>query len=162
MRKIPTLLIAAILTAFCANAQVTGSGTTQSAAKVVYGEVGGPGILSINYDMRFSPTNDGFGFRAGFGGWSFKELKLLYFPVGVNYITSRNNRDYFEGGAGTTFVSSSFPSDKIFRSTFGFLSLGYRKQPAEGGYFFKASIVPVFGKGFFLPYFAGVGFGYAF
>lgn len=163
MRKIPALLIFALLTASCSTAQSTGSGNGQSAAKVVYGEIGGPGLLSINYDMRFSNTNDGFGFRAGFGGYSIKDSKLLYVPLGLNYITSKNTRDYFEAGAGVSIVSNSYgSSDGAFKSTFGFLSLGYRKQPADGGYFFKAALMPVFGKGFFWPYYAGVGFGYAF
>jgi hypothetical protein len=162
MRKIPTLLIVAVLSGLCSTAQSTGGASAQS-AKVVYGEIGGPGLLSINYDMRFSKTNDGFGFRAGFGGYSIKESKLLYVPLGLNYITSKNNNDYFEAGAGVSIVSNSYGNgDGAFKSTFGFLSLGYRKQPADGGYFFKAALMPVFGKGFFWPYYAGVGFGYAF
>jgi hypothetical protein len=160
MKKLPVLLIAAFLINFNLNAQTP---VAQSASKVVYAELGGPGLLSINYDMRFSKRNDGFGFRAGFGGWSIKESKLVLVPIGLNYITSKNNRDYFEAGAGTTIVNNSYGTgDGPFKSTFGFLSLGYRKQPADGGYFFKASLVPVFGKGFFWPYYAGVGFGFAF
>ena len=135
----------------------------QSSAKVVYAEVGGPGLLSVNYDMRLEKKNDGFGFRAGFGGWSIRESKLILVPLGINYITSKNEKDYFEAGAGLTVVSnSSSGTEGPFKSSFGFMTLGYRKQPAEGGYFFKASLVPVFGKGFFWPYYAGVGFGYAF
>jgi hypothetical protein len=135
----------------------------QSSAKVVYAEVGGPGLLSVNYDMRFEKKNDGFGFRAGFGGWSIKESKLILVPLGINYITSKNEKDYFEVGAGLTVVSnSSTGTEGPFKSSFGFMTLGYRKQPVDGGYFFKASLVPVFGKGFFWPYYAGVGFGYAF
>ncbi|MCW3110633.1 MAG: hypothetical protein JWQ09_5139 [Segetibacter sp.] len=162
MRKIPALLIAAMLTGFYSTAQMTQNG--QSSAKVVYGEIGGPGLLSINYDMRLSNKNDGFGFRAGFGGWSLKDSKLIFVPLGLNYITSKNNRDYFEAGAGGTIVSNSNKGsgEGPFKSSFGFLTLGYRKQPVDGGYFFKASLVPVFGKGFFWPYYAGVGFGYAF
>jgi hypothetical protein len=137
--------------------------SAQSSAKVVYAELGGPGLLSINYDMRFAKKVDGFGFRAGFGGWSIKESKLILVPLGLNYITSKNDRDYFEVGAGTTIVSNSAEGrEGPFKSSFGFLSLGYRKQPVDGGYFFKAALVPVFGKGFFWPYYAGVGFGYAF
>ena len=137
--------------------------SAQSSAKVVYAELGGPGLLSINYDMRFGKKADGFGFRAGFGGWSIKESKLILLPLGVNYITSKNERDFFEVGAGTTIVSNSAEGNEgPFKSSFGFLSIGYRKQPIDGGYFFKAALVPVFGKGFFWPYYAGVGFGYAF
>jgi hypothetical protein len=161
MRKISVLLIAALFTGFIVNAQ-TATGT-QTSAKVVYAEAGGPGLLSINYDMRLTNTKDGFGFRAGVGGWSIKSSKLLFVPLGFNYITSKNDKDYFEAGAGGTVVSNSLgDGDGPFKSSFGWISLGYRKQPAEGGYFFKASLVPVFGKGFFWPYYAGVGVGYTF
>lgn len=158
MKQLFTLIIIAIFTFQNIQAQ-TGGGP----AKVVYAEAGGPGLLSVNYDMRLSNTQDGFGFRAGFGGWSVKESRLLLVPVGVNYLSSRNNRDYFEAGAGTTIVSNSEGSGEgPFKSSFGFISLGYRKQPSEGGYLFRAALVPVFGKGFFWPYYAGVSFGYAF
>ena len=156
MKKVSVLLVAAILAGFY-------SSSAQSPAKAVYIEAGGPGLLSINYDMRLTKKSDGIGFRAGFGGWSIKESKLILVPLGLNYITSKNDRDFFEAGAGLTVVSNSAEgNDGPFKSSFGFLSLGYRKQPSEGGYFFKASLVPVFGKGFFWPYYAGVGFGYTF
>ena len=161
MRKISALLLAAVFAASYSEAQQ--SVNTQGPAKVVYAEVGGPGLLSINYDMRLTKANDGFGFRAGFGGWSLKDSKLVLVPLGINYITSKNDRDFFEAGAGMTIVSNSNKNASgAFKSSFGFLNLGYRKQPGEGGYFFKANLVPVFGNGFFWPYYAGVGFGYAF
>lgn len=161
MRKILGLLVATTFATSYISAQANAG--SQSPAKVVYAEVGGPGLLSVNYDMRLSRSSDGFGFRVGFGGWSIKESKLILVPLGLNYITSKNNRDFFEAGAGTTIVSNSSDNAKgPFKSSFGFLNLGYRKQPAEGGYFFKAALVPVFGNGFFWPYYAGVGFGYTF
>lgn len=163
MRRISVILVVALIAGLGSNAQSTSSGGT-FANKVVFAELGGPGLLSINYDMRFSKTNEGFGFRAGFGGWSIKESKLILVPLGVNYITSKNERDYFEAGIGATIVSNSDKGtgEGPFKSNFGFLNLGYRKQPVDGGYFFKAALVPVFGKGFFWPYYAGVGVGYAF
>jgi hypothetical protein len=113
--------------------------------------------------MRLTKTLDGIGFRAGFGGWSIEKSTVVFVPLGLNYITSKNNRDYFEAGAGGTIVSNSIgDGDGPFQSSFGFLNLGYRKQPAEGGYFFRATLTPVFGKGFFWPYYGGVSFGYTF
>ncbi len=171
MRKIPALLLAAILTGFYSEAQVTVPEPTPSVpptatgspAKAVYAELGGPGLVSINYDMRFSRASDGVGFRAGFGGFSIKKTSVIFVPLGLNYITSKNNRDYFEAGAGGTIVSSTVgDGDGPFQNSFGFINLGYRKQPAEGGYFFRATLTPVFGKGFFWPYYAGVSFGYTF
>ncbi len=135
------------------------------AAKAVYLEGGFPGMLSVNYDMRFEKKQDGLGFRVGVGGWSLNKSTLLFVPVGINYITSKNSLDYFEAGAGVTFVSNSNYKDGEtgpFKQTFGFLSLGYRKQPADGGFFWKAALVPIFGKGFFIPYAAGAGLGYTF
>jgi len=161
MRKGLFLFIGATLLCLVSMAQATE--TTQTSAKAVYGEAGGPGLLSVNYDMRFAKRPDGFGFRAGFGGFSIKKTSIVFVPLGLNYITSKNNRDYFEVGAGGTIVSNTVgDGDGPFQNNFGWLSLGYRKQPIEGGYFFKASLVPVFGKGFFWPYFVGVGAGYTF
>ena len=41
----------------------------QKATKAAYVELGGPGLASINYDMRFMSKNDGLGFRVGIGGF---------------------------------------------------------------------------------------------
>lgn len=161
-RKILLTLVVATTTLF-ANAQSTEA--AGKAAKVVYLEGGAPGLLSINYDMRFEPRADGFGFRAGVGGWSIKDSRLLFVPLGLNYITSKNSLDYFEAGAGYTFVSNSEAKEGDtgpFKRSFGFVSLGYRKQPIDGGWFWKAALVPVFGKDFFVPYAVGAGVGYTF
>ncbi len=190
MRKMQLLLAGAMLCCLYSTAQVTDTSTTittetitvqspappatparaykaattAGTAHAVYAEAGGPGLLSINYDMRFTPTQDGLGFRVGFGGWSIKESKLIFIPLGINWITTKNGIDYFEAGVGGTIVSNSNkePGDGPFKNSFGFLTLGYRKQPAEGGFFWKASLVPVIGKGFFWPYWVGFGAGYTF
>ena len=161
MKKIILLFFPLLLLAPLVKSQMRES--SSGPAKAVYLELGGPGLISVNYDMRLQKSPDGFGFRAGFGGYSINQSRLVLVPLGFNYITSKNNRDYFEAGAGGTIVSNSAGSgDGPFKSSFGFLNLGYRKQPAEGGYFFRASLVPVFGRGFFWPYYAGVSFGYTF
>lgn len=137
----------------------------QSAAKAVYAELGGPGIASINYDMRFSKTEGGFGFRAGVGGFRIDQVGLVFIPLGLNYITSKDSKHYFEAGAGVTIVNASgdfVDAEGTFNTTFGHLNIGYRLQPKEGGLFFRAAINPVFGKGFFIPYYAGIAFGYKF
>lgn len=143
----------------------------QSAAKTVYAEIGGPGLASANYDMRFKPVEDGFGFRVGVGGFSLSDgfdntrISLITVPVGLNYLIGKDQKNYFEVGAGFTYVNTKskdeYNSDN-FRSSFGNLTLGYRLAPASGGFMFKAQITPVFGKGFFIPYYAGIGFGYKF
>jgi hypothetical protein len=162
MRKTLTVLTVLLFVSLYTTAQ-TSEGT--HAAKVVYLEGGFPGLLSVNYDMRFEKKQDGLGFRAGVGGWSVNKSTLLFVPVGINYITSKNMLDYFEAGAGVTFVSNSNAKEGEtgpLKQTFGFVTLGYRKQPADGGFFWKAALVPIFGKGFFVPYAVGAGLGYTF
>lgn len=133
-------------------------------AQSVYAELGGPGLASLNFDTRFSKTNGGFGGRVGVGGFSVDGSGLVFVPVGLNYLISKDNRNFFEVGAGVTpvFSSGEFEDGENFSSTFGHVSIGYRMQPADGGFTFRAFISPVFGNGFFIPYFGGVSFGYSF
>ncbi len=142
----------------------------QTAAKAAYAEIGGPGIASANFDMRFKKQEDGLGFRVGVGGFSIGDgagghAGILTIPVGLNYLLGKDGKNYFEVGAGFTYIHASSNNDfgsENFNSSFGNLTLGYRLAPENGGFFFKAEITPVFGKGFFIPYFAGIGFGYKF
>ncbi len=152
---------------FCASAFVT----AQTAAKSIYFELGGPGIASINYDMRVQKKEDGLGFRVGVGGFKLDYTSALFVPVGLNYLLGKDSRNYFEIGGGVTFVSlkdnyfysPTYPNeDAEFESTFGHLFFGYRLQPKNGGFLFRAGLNPVFGKGYFIPYYAGVSFGYKF
>ena len=156
-----------LLTIFCAAFVVTSN--AQAPAKAVFFEIGGPGVASINYDMRFTKSESGIGGRVGFGGFSIgsggDRTTVLFIPLGINYLLGKDERHYFEVGGGVTPVivndTYSGTSDN-FRSTFGHLNIGYRLQPKEGGFFFRAAINPVFGKGFFWPYYGGVAFGYKF
>ena len=150
---------------------------SQTAAKSVYFELGGAGIASVNYDMRLQKKEDGLGFRAGIGGFAiryddgnggYERDGILTVPLEVNYLLGKDNRHYFEVGAGATIVNISNKSssinydDETFNGTFGHLYFGYRLQPANGGFLFRAGITPIFGKGYFIPYYAGVSFGYKF
>jgi hypothetical protein len=132
---------------------------------VVYGELGGPGFASFNIDMRFSKADDGFGFRAGVGGFSLEDNDgVLTIPIGINYIASKDKKNYFETGVGVTYLSdqNSNNNDQLFGDTFGHLTLGYRRQRPDGGFFFRAALNPVFGKFGFFPFYGGVAFGYKF
>lgn len=149
-------------------------------AKSIYVELGGPGLASANFDMRFSNKEDGLGFRAGIGGFSVStsyyfdgsggsKTSVITIPLGLTYLLGKDKKNYFELGAGVTpvFVSDKYrssenSSEDEFTSTFGHLYFGYRLQPANGGFLFRAGIVPVFGKGYFIPYYAGISFGYKF
>lgn len=134
----------------------------QSRAKSVFVELGGPGLASVNYDMRFAPKEDGLGFRVGLGGVSIDDESLLFIPLGLNYLLSKDKRNYFEIGAGATVVSGSSYEDETFSTTFGHLSFGYRLQPVNGGFTFRAAVVPIFNSEGFIPYYAGISFGYKF
>lgn len=161
MKKILVTLIGLLITVSTIKAQ--------TAAKVVFFELGGPGLASVNYDMRFTKSESGIGGRVGIGGFSLGSKSFrttaIFIPVGLNYIMGKDGRHYFEFGGGITpvFVNDNnvVNSDK-FKSTFGHINIGYRLQPKEGGFFFRAGITPIFNKDFFWPYYGGVSFGYKF
>ena len=134
----------------------------QSPAKSVFVELGGPGLASINYDMRFSPKEDGLGFRVGLGGFNIEDESVLFIPLGLNYLLGKDQRNYFELGGGATLVSGSGFGGETFNTTFGHLNFGYRLQPKNGGFLFRAAIVPIFNSEGFVPYYAGISFGYKF
>lgn len=146
-----------------------GKGEAASPAKAVYFELGGPGIASLNYDMRFTKSESGIGGRIGFGGFSIgsntERTTAIFIPVGINYIMGKDEKNYFEIGGGITpvLISDTYSgTSDNFRSTFGHLNIGYRMQPKDGGFFFRAAINPVFAKNFFWPYYGGLSFGYKF
>ncbi len=147
----------------------TATARAQSPAKAVFFELGGPGLASINYDMRFSKSEKGLGARAGVGGFSIgsrdERGTAVFIPLAVNYIMSKDERNYFELGAGITpvLLKESFSDEKeSFRSSFGHIDIAYRLQPKNGGFFFRAAITPVFSKSFFWPYYGGLSVGYKF
>jgi hypothetical protein len=157
------------------------SASAQTAGKAAFVELGGAGLASANFDMRLMKKNDGLGFRVGVGGFSvknsysngFDKTTALFIPLDLNYLLGKDGKHYFELGAGATIVSvketnsyndpyySDYNNDK-FNSTFGHLYFGYRIQPKDGGFLFRAGLTPVFGKGFFIPYLPAVSFGYKF
>lgn len=136
------------------------------AAKSIFFELGGPGLASFNFDTRFSNKEDGFGGRIGVGGFTIRvdgeSDGVVFIPIGVNFLTGKDQKNYFEVGAGVTPVIVSGDGDGDFTSTFGHLNFGYRLQPRNGGFTFRAFITPVFGSFGFIPYYGGVSFGYKF
>ncbi len=137
----------------------------QTAAKAVYVEIGGPGLASVNYDMRLQKKEDGIGFRLGLGGFSVDGSSIVFVPMGLTYLLGKDEKNYFELGGGVTVVSTSEKSLQTsdnFATTFGHLYFGYRLQPKAGGFLFRAGITPIFNKVGFIPYYAGISFGYKF
>jgi len=146
----------------------------QKSAKSIFFEIGGPGLASVNYDMRLQNKEDGIGFRVGVGGFSLRDdfynssqrTGLLTIPVAVNYLLGKDKRNYFEIGAGATYVSltneDEFSDDSQFSSSFGHLHFGYRLQPQNGGFTFRAGMTPIFNSNGFIPYYVSLSFGYKF
>ena len=127
-------------------------------------EIGGPGLASANFDMRFTKTENGPGFRVGVGAFSIGGVSAVTVPIGLNYLIGKN-KNYFELGAGYTYLNLSATkktTTKNFNESFGNLTIGYRYAPIKSGFFFKAELTPVFSGNFFIPYFGGLGFGYKF
>jgi hypothetical protein len=131
-------------------------------AKSIFFELGGPGLASVNYDMRFKKTGQGLGFRVGIGGIPDYDINLLTFPVGLNYIASKDNRNYFEFGAGFTIITANPDDSGIFSGSFGHTTIGYRLQPKDGGFTFRATMNPVFTEDGLFPFYGGIGFGWKF
>ena len=156
MKKSFGVIIMVMLLSYVGHAQ---------SAQSVYFELGGPGLASFNFDTRFSGKDSGFGGRIGLGGYSDNGEGAVFFPVGINWLFGKDGRHFFEVGAGVTPVlqiGNLYEDEGNFDNNFGHLMFGYRMQPADGGYTFRAFISPVFGSGFFIPYFGGVSFGYKF
>lgn len=131
-------------------------------AQTVYFELGGPGLASFNYDTRFSGGEGGIGGRIGVGGFTVDGEGIVFVPVGINYLLGKDSRHYFELGGGATPVFGNSDGDGTFSEIFGHLIFGYRLQPQNGGFSFRAFICPIFGNGAFIPYYAGISFGYKF
>ncbi|HZV70572.1 MAG TPA: hypothetical protein VFG10_13550 [Saprospiraceae bacterium] len=131
-------------------------------AKSVFFELGGPGLASFNFDTRFGSGEGGLGGRVGVGGFSVGGTGVVFVPIALNYLLGKDTKNYFELGIGVTPVFGTGEFDGNFSGTFGHLNFGYRLQPLDGGFTFRAFITPVFGNGFFIPYYGGVSFGYKF
>ena len=138
-------------------------------AQNVYIELGGPGLLfSANYDTRFSQRRDGIGGRIGLGFIDAGGASVVTLPVQLNYLLGKKDK-YFEIGLGATYASFnsgsnflSFDTTPVTANTvLGTMTFGYRYQPVDGGFNFRASFNPIFDSSNFVPYF-GLSFGYTF
>ncbi|SFC68580.1 hypothetical protein SAMN05421747_11930 [Parapedobacter composti] len=142
-------------------------------AQSFYVELGGPGFISANYDFRFQQTRNSWGARAGIGYFAVEGERFLTVPVQLNYLLGKNG-NYFEMGAGASYVNNSYTQlywdandewrrDRQANSQImGSLTFGYRKQPIDGGFNFRAGLSPIFYKENFIPYLPYLSFGYSF
>jgi hypothetical protein len=168
--KIAIITLLSIIIYNTSRAQSTTSSRADSTrAQSIFFELGGPGLLfSANYDTRFSQRRDGFGGRIGLGFIASNGSSLVSVPVQLNYLLGKNSK-YFEIGVGASYVSFSSGSDFLsFNSTpttshtvLGTMTFGYRYQPIDGGFNFRASFNPIFDSSNFVP-FGGISVGYTF
>lgn len=138
---------------------------TDRPPQAVYFQLGGSApIMSANYDRRFGKRLNGAGFAAGIGYWRDFGVNIFSVPVSINYLIGRKSH-YLELAAGTTFVSAEvdwFDSEDETASGFiHHINMGYRYQPASGGFFFRGGISPLFAGSDYATSFY-LGFGYNF
>jgi hypothetical protein len=138
---------------------------TDRPPQAVYFQLGGSGpILSVNYDRRFSKKLNGAGFAVGLGYWHSWGVGAVSVPVSLNYLFGRRSH-FIEAAAGTTFISAStfdwMNEDNTESGFFHHINLGYRHQPATGGFFFRGGFSPLFYGGESAVSFY-LGFGYNF
>lgn len=135
-------------------------------SQTFYVEAFGPGLTSANYDFRFVKNNPaGWGGRVGVGYFAVDGFSYFSIPLQVNYLLGGKNGNYFEVGGGTTYSSGRFAwedNDETGHAVSGSLAFGYRKQPIDGGFNFRAGISPMFGSGYFIPYWPYLSLGYTF
>lgn len=161
MKKIIFLVCLVLMVHFSLVAQ-NAPNISNPNAKSIFFELGGPGLASVNYDMRFKNTGKGLGFRAGIGGFPAYDVNLVTYPLGLNYLASKDNKNFFEFGAGFTILSTNAKGSGLFSGSFGHTTLGYRLQPKDGGFTFRATMNPVFTNEGLFPFYAGIGFGWKF
>lgn len=140
---------------------------TKNPQAVFFEILGTGGLYSVNYDTRFNRRPDGLGMKVGLSYTQVTEASLFTVPVQLNYLLGKSEK-YFEIGLGATYASAeidSFGDDEDGESgstVFGTMTFGYRKQPLDGGFMFRGGVSPVFGKGYFIPYYPYLSFGYSF
>lgn len=137
----------------------------RTANNSIYVEGLGPGLLySVNYDRTF----EDFAGRIGFGyvslstssstqgGSASASASMVTVPITISYLGIGSKKHMFEVGAGATIVHlgagvSSFAADKSKTASdsatvvLGDVILGYRLQPPDGGFLFRAGLSPIIG-----------------
>lgn len=121
----------------------------QSHVKNVYAELGAPGFLSANYDMRLSDSNKGLGFRVGVGTIFDVYTFGVTVPVGINYLIGME-KHFLELGAGVSYVylprvnqdqPFNFRKESFLAS---YVFAGYRYQPSQKKFTFRAGLCKLF------------------
>lgn len=137
---------------------------TDRPPQAVYFGIGGSGpIFSVNYDRRFGKRLNGFGFTAGLGFFVDIGVGIFSIPVSLNYLFGKKNH-FFELAAGVTYAIGSSNNFIVNGSTapgvlIGHINLGYRYQHANGGFFARTGISPLFADSKYITsYYLGIGY----
>lgn len=157
------LLLICALNISQSKAQQTADSVSRRAQNV-YAELLGQGLFfTANYDTRFSNKRNGIGGRIGIGYIAGGGDNAATIPIGLNYLLGKG-KHFFEIGLGVTYLSGRL-NDEIFNTNFksfvGTTSFSYRVQPVNSGFSFRAGLTPIFGSGYFIPFY-GLSFGYTF
>lgn len=146
------------------NKSVAKNIVTDRPPQAVYFGIGGSALIfSVNYDTRFAKRLNGLGVSTGIGTWFGGGTAVFIIPATLNYLVGRKDH-FLEIGAGASFITATtdFFSSESTGSTFvGHGVLGYRYQPASGGFFARGGFTPLFADGDAVMYFH-LGFGYSF
>ena len=171
MKKL-SLVCSFLFMAFC-SAKVAAQDAAGQRAQNIFIELGGQGLtLTANYDSRFTNKRDGIGGRIGIGHISTDGNSVTTIPMSLNYLLGKERR-YFEIGLGATYATATVDGsffdfggndngDESGNTLIGTMSFAYRLQPVDSGFSFRAGITPIFGNGFFIPYYGGLSLGYTF
>lgn len=114
--------------------------------KAFYGELGGNGLVfSANYDMRFSKSDNGLGFRAGLGFAGVSGLSIFTFPVGLNYISGKGEHHMEASFCVTplTGTTTIFGNRATGSTVFYMPSLGYRYGKPGKGFVGRVVVGPI-------------------
>lgn len=139
---------------------------TDRPPQAVYGELFGRGLLfSANYDRRFNKRTDGLGFSGGMGYLSIDGVSIFTIPVSINYLLGKKGK-FFELGAGASYftvdVSDVNKASSSGSTVIGTTTIGYRSQPENGGFMFRAGFNQFYKNNNFIPYYPYISFGYSF
>ena len=165
------VVVAGIVLSMCSPLEAQNT-TPELKRNALYFELFGQGVLySFNYDYRISPD---FSVRAGFTSWGVGfwagRFQFTGFPLMINHLSGTNKGHFeagiglmpvvlkFQGGADSPFYASD--GDGTITSIIGTATLGYRYQPPQGGFVFRAGITPMVGQRFILI--GGISAGFAF
>jgi hypothetical protein len=186
LKKLIFLSFAASLVSSCfnsSNAQTTTSKFPETKPRQnVYIELGGNGLAFTGiYETRLRKASDGVGMKIGLGGFTSDYEKVITAPVALNWLVTKDNKHFFEMGIGATFLhyenrdpwiwpspQGPYPSYiaglKVTakNSVVGNFTMGYRRQPSDGGIMWGVAVTPHLNNNGFWPIWFGVKFGYSF